>query len=426
MLIATDTIDLQTQEAPSAKDHTRQPNRPGPLGEGPPAPHQADALKHVELELNEQHGRSPRASQDLSGKELGLLHHEEGETYSSNDGLAHDSNNTMRNAGTSGTIAVEEDLGDVEGDDSEDDMMDKISSSPSIGDDGGCYLQLPPSKQSSSFRVNTPPPRDQSSPDIDALSSSPFYETPAHFPLSFPRNELDQKTPSKVHHHKGRRLKDPDSSFAMAVKESQSTLSIDEHKVMELDESDFDAMEESFDESFDSNDFHHLLLPANDPLLDNSFDDIIESSTQSSPVSTGSWDENKESRPNDDDTEELSFVDGTRMIDSGWGGECLRDTEDIDFEFVYALHTFVATVEGQANATKGDTMVLLDDSNSYWWLVRVVKDSSIGRYYQRALRAMLINLGYLPAEHIETPLERLARLNKHRNLDVRSLARAVR
>ncbi|EED14881.1 SH3 domain protein, putative [Talaromyces stipitatus ATCC 10500] len=79
------------------------------------------------------------------------------------------------------------------------------------------------------------------------------------------------------------------------------------------------------------------------------------------------------------------------------------DDEDIDFEFVYALHTFVATVEGQANAAKGDTMVLLDDSNSYWWLVRVVKDGSIG---------------YLPAEHIETPTERLARLNKHRNVDL--------
>ncbi|KAL2024493.1 hypothetical protein VTK56DRAFT_8304 [Thermocarpiscus australiensis] len=79
------------------------------------------------------------------------------------------------------------------------------------------------------------------------------------------------------------------------------------------------------------------------------------------------------------------------------------EDEDIDFDFVYALHTFVATVEGQANATKGDTMVLLDDSNSYWWLVRVVKDSSIG---------------YLPAEHIETPTERLARLNKHRNIDL--------
>ncbi len=68
-----------------------------------------------------------------------------------------------------------------------------------------------------------------------------------------------------------------------------------------------------------------------------------------------------------------------QFIDSGWGGECLQKTEDIDFDFVYALHTFVATVEGQANATKGDTMVLLDDSNSYWWLVRVVKDSSIGK-----------------------------------------------
>lgn len=52
--------------------------------------------------------------------------------------------------------------------------------------------------------------------------------------------------------------------------------------------------------------------------------------------------------------------------------------EDIDFEMVYALHTFTATVEGQANATKGEHMVLLDDSNSYWWLVRIVRDASIG------------------------------------------------
>ncbi|KAL6399124.1 Tip elongation aberrant protein Tea4 [Ilyonectria robusta] len=90
------------------------------------------------------------------------------------------------------------------------------------------------------------------------------------------------------------------------------------------------------------------------------------------------------------------------MMDKISSSPSIED-EDIDFEFVYALHTFVATVEGQANATKGDTMVLLDDSNSYWWLVRVVKDSSIG---------------YLPAEHIETPTERLARLNKHRNVDL--------
>jgi hypothetical protein len=81
----------------------------------------------------------------------------------------------------------------------------------------------------------------------------------------------------------------------------------------------------------------------------------------------------------EDDDSEISFPDDPNFVDSGWAVECLQDTEDIDFEFVYALHTFVATVEGQANATKGDTMVLLDDSNSYWWLVRVVKDSSIGK-----------------------------------------------
>jgi len=85
------------------------------------------------------------------------------------------------------------------------------------------------------------------------------------------------------------------------------------------------------------------------------------------------------SRDDDDDETDDSFYDDLQFIDSGWGDKCLQVIEDIDFEFVYALHTFVATVEGQANATKGDTMVLLDDSNSYWWLVRVVKDSSIGK-----------------------------------------------
>ncbi|KAK2745237.1 hypothetical protein FQN57_003932 [Myotisia sp. PD_48] len=102
----------------------------------------------------------------------------------------------------------------------------------------------------------------------------------------------------------------------------------------------------------------------------------------------------------DDDDDDLDLEDD--LMDKISSSPSIDD-EDIDFEFVYALHTFIATVEGQANAIKGDTMVLLDDSNSYWWLVRVVKDGSIG---------------YLPAEHIETPTERLARLNKHRNIDL--------
>lgn len=385
-----DTIDLQNQSAPSAKDHTRQPARPGALGEGPPAPHQADALKQVEQELSEQHGRSPRASQDLSGKELQLLH-EDGDGYGTTDGIGHDSNNLLRNAGANGQ--GDEDVGDGDGDEGMDeDLMDKISSSPSIGDDGGYHLPLPWPNRITSLRSisspakNTPSPK----PPLDDFSSSPFSETPAYFPLSLPQNEQDQ-IQSKDHHQKGgyTEIRETLPAVDQLNAGSRDGLSplISEQRDGRFHE-EFEDMPDSFEADFDPNDFDHLLLPADDPLLDNSFDDapLSPSSTasnasvgSSSPVSTTSWDDKKPDTNYDDDTEDISFLDEPRFIDSGWGGECLRETEDIDFEFVYALHTFVATVEGQANATKGDTMVLLDDSNSYWWLVRVVKDSSIGK-----------------------------------------------
>lgn len=83
--------------------------------------------------------------------------------------------------------------------------------------------------------------------------------------------------------------------------------------------------------------------------------------------------------------------------------ESVLPDENIDFGLIYALHTFLATVEGQASVVKGDSLLLLDDANSYWWLVRVLKTEDVG---------------YIPAENIETPYERLARLNKHRNIDV--------
>lgn len=105
----------------------------------------------------------------------------------------------------------------------------------------------------------------------------------------------------------------------------------------------------------------HSDQDGNTPLI--SSEDDADSWTDDSDAD--SWDAHLD---NDDDSNGifLTFSDDPRFVDSGWGGECLREVEDIDFEFVYSLHTFVATVEGQANATKGDTMVLLDDSNSYW------------------------------------------------------------
>ena len=129
--------------------------------------------------------------------------------------------------------------------------------------------------------------------------------------------------------------------------------------------------------SIASVDLKDVLLPVDDPLLDTPPTETDDTDSWESMSSDGSdFDESM----NDDDNDAFFANLHPRFIASGWGGECLQETEDIDFEFVYALHTFVATVEGQANATKGDTMVLLDDSNSYWWLVRVVKDASIGKY----------------------------------------------
>lgn len=122
------------------------------------------------------------------------------------------------------------------------------------------------------------------------------------------------------------------------------------------------------------------LLPVDDPFLDDPLHAVMDGlEIDDEDPEWIDEDINEESDSSDDDHDDFVFTSDSRFLDSGWGGECLRELEDIDFEFVYALHTFVATVEGQANATKGDTMVLLDDSNSYWWLVRVVKDGSIGK-----------------------------------------------
>jgi hypothetical protein len=61
-------------------------------------------------------------------------------------------------------------------------------------------------------------------------------------------------------------------------------------------------------------------------------------------------------------------------------------------------------VDGQANVVKDDSLILIDDSINYWWLVKVLRTQEVG---------------YIPAENIETPAERLARFNKYLNIDVR-------
>lgn len=297
-----------------------------------------------------------------------------------------------QNGGLSGQEADDADM-DADADDGlDDDMMDKISSSPSI-EDGGSICILPPFSRArlarsfpSTLRSNATSPRPS-----DARSSCLYLDHPGrlHLGVSDQKAENAAVAPPSRHHH----LQDGEFSTQDPpvpahnstsrnddllwtrdwLAEPETTTSILAGFMAEMETLERELIASDDGLSNDCRDDKMLgvarcrspyqeLEDIDEALGDNQVDDFIV------PY---------ESSEGDDDGD-FSDIEDTRFIDSGWGGDCLQDTEDIDFEFVYALHTFVATVEGQANATKGDTMVLLDDSNSYWWLVRVVKDSSIG------------------------------------------------
>jgi hypothetical protein len=282
----------------------------------------------------------------------------------------HDALAVAQNGGLSGHEA---DDGEIDADqdvDLEDDLMDKISSSPSI-EDGGSTFALPLVASSSLRSIQ--PSAALGSPTVssdidDPGSSSPYLESPEYLPLESYPADTDQRevarslfssNPRRHHHHHSCHCEDEDA------------------RSNELRSPPTDP------DLYDVNDEHipDLLSELASPVMDQlySLDPRPGNSDDEDDLPVPYESDDDDSDDDDDDDRGPFLPPTSRFVDSGWGGECLQDTEDIDFDFVYALHTFVATVEGQANATKGDTMVLLDDSNSYWWLVRVVKDSSIGR-----------------------------------------------
>ncbi|KAF2705972.1 hypothetical protein K504DRAFT_505695 [Pleomassaria siparia CBS 279.74] len=456
-IIRADTLDLQDKTSPTAQDHSRQPEHPSPLGIGPAAPHQEASMRlvndeRISEESHLQNGNRNDANtlreEPETDDERTLANGGNGDENQQQDETAVRLNGGMTGDGD------EEDMQDADEEDmDDDDMMDKISSSPSI-DDGGYSSTSSPSwpKRGSSLAL-TPTSSPIQSPNTDAYAdSSPFTITPIHFPISAAaarrhagvpagnsetiskslyrsspipfsfRSSSKKEQQRSAEHHRGEyiRPRTTENASDPARLEDNSNISPRTERLSIVENRLQNARQDSqtsLISDFDEDEARLMFQPVRSPLRDDPLDDTIRESQmpENNPALVGetledqeswttesdadSWDE----EANDDDSKDISFSDDPRFIDSGWGGECLREIEDIDFEFVYALHTFVATVEGQANATKGDTMVLLDDSNSYWWLVRVVKDSSIG---------------YLPAEHIETPTERLARLNKHRNIDL--------
>ncbi|KAI1423837.1 hypothetical protein F5Y12DRAFT_797993 [Xylaria sp. FL1777] len=419
-IIRADSIDLQDHNAPSAQDHKHPTSKPtlNTNTNGSLAPHQAGTIREVEEERAEEEARSPRVSwangdgdndRDLQlyAEELasGIVNSLNGNKMQKQDALAIAQNG--------GVVGHADDDGDIDvntdDDDLDDDMMDKISSSPSI-EDGGCTLPPAWPARIDSLR-NSLSVHDFSCSQVvtEPRSSSPYLELPEHLPLQLSYQQSSKASVNTLN---------PDHLLLggyTGANEHDDRNAVPNHDILsdsapEIRDYDY---EENSAENPDRLHEQDYLTQDRDSGIDLKVEDFSLSpltSAEDGPIEDEIISPYEFLIPyvssdddNEDEEDDFSFTDDCRFIDSGWGGECLQDAEDIDFEFVYALHTFVATVEGQANATKGDTMVLLDDSNSYWWLVRVVKDSSIG---------------YLPAEHIETPTERLARLNKHRNIDL--------
>ena len=468
-----DTIDLQDQSSPSAQDHSRKPAQPSQNGLSSLAPHQASEIRHAQKERLSEEITLVNAWNNVQGLS--------DEPPSDDDATLADGHHAaegmdLQQSAAQSTAGEDSEMANGEGDDDmDDDMMDKISSSPSISD-GGYIPSIWPRRTSSLTSVHSPlvsPVCDSSSElslrceyETRSSASSPFVSTPTHFPigrsascgktlLSTVKNvssessrpispcELDEDSSSpfnsspehfpltlalfslqaKDHHRKGEYATSDDthgsteSSYDPIDGDAQPKADPEDYADEERDQLSPLFSEQidrilnrstsrpstplSLEKSPSDIELELQLLPFSDPLLEpfscdptapdmdnkkeNDSDckmanDLLQYYSDDSEWTTES--DSGESFDsfdfNDDDAKEFHSSIDPQLFCSGWGGECLQEVEDIDFEFVYALHNFVATVEGQANAAKGDTMVLLDDSNSYWWLVRVVKDSTIG------------------------------------------------
>ncbi|KAG9068623.1 hypothetical protein KI688_010899 [Linnemannia hyalina] len=210
-----------------------------------------------------------------------------------------------------------------------------------------------------------------------------------------------QHQQQQPHHHQHQQLRQIQQQYQL-----QQQQHLDAYKSQAMNIQQLLRQDQSQDHDMAGTDSHeedeyYQQNPHHDPHLQHQMDIDMQ----------GSHDDDLSEEIEDDDDDfdddvEDDEVDEEMMDeeDDDEGSEAISLTEDdIDFNLVYAFHTFVATQEGQASVVRNDSLMLLEDANVYWWLVRVLKTGVIG---------------YIPAENIETPFERLARLNTYRNVSL--------
>ncbi|KAK3066385.1 protein phosphatase regulator [Teratosphaeriaceae sp. CCFEE 6253] len=182
-VVRADTLDLQDEHNPSASEHQKHP-APNGL-----APHQASEVHHV---LRERH--SEEQSLADAWNIAGRLTEEPGAI---DEAQANHEHTQTNGTGQDGEAGGEGGESEAEGDD---DMMDRISSSPSIDDGGYPLPSSPPSTGGTTRSLRsrlwpvrtsswspTPTREDFNSSTSSACStaeSSPFLQTPQHLPMS--------------------------------------------------------------------------------------------------------------------------------------------------------------------------------------------------------------------------------------------------
>lgn len=126
-VVPTDTLDLQDQSAPSAKDHTTQNLHPA-SEEGGIAPHQQLSIRHADQDSRSEITHGPIDEAIGYGDGIDMYDDDDDDLDEHGHGMG-------------GGSSEDGDLTDGEGDDPLEDDMDKISSSPSIDD--GMYILSP-------------------------------------------------------------------------------------------------------------------------------------------------------------------------------------------------------------------------------------------------------------------------------------------
>lgn len=111
-------------------------------------------------------------------------------------------------------------------------------------------------------------------------------------------------------------------------------------------------------------------------------------------------DENDQEESGEEEEEEGEFEDEEEY-------QSLPPPQELDPDKLYALYAFNGPDPSHCQLEQDEACILLNDEDAYWWLVKRCKDN---------------NIGFAPAEILETFPERLARLNCWKNENMTSSA----